>query len=264
MKVFVFDGSKCNGCYNCQLACKDETVGNDWLPYSLSQPEVGHFWCKVQETTHGQTPRVRVEYKPMLCNHCENAPCIEAFPEVIYKREDGLVIIDPIKAKGVEGIEDACPYGYIYYNDDLGIAQKCTGCAHLVDRGEVPHCVDLCVSGALRFGDYEEFADELKDAEFFVDPAVGPHVYYINLPHLFVAGDVWDPEEDEIIEGAKVTIEGEGVSRTELTDDYGDFWFRGLLPGSYHLSIAAEGFKGRELDIELTESLNVGDFPLEK
>ena len=34
MKAFVIDVSKCNGCYCCQIACKDENVGNDWTPYA--------------------------------------------------------------------------------------------------------------------------------------------------------------------------------------------------------------------------------------
>ena len=45
---------------------------------------------------------------------------------------------------------DACPYGAIYYNEDLNLAQKCTGCAHLLDRGwKEPRCVDVCPTQAL-------------------------------------------------------------------------------------------------------------------
>ena len=32
MKTFVFDAARCNGCFNCQIACKDEHCGNDWMP----------------------------------------------------------------------------------------------------------------------------------------------------------------------------------------------------------------------------------------
>ncbi len=38
MKVFVYDLDKCNGCHNCQIACKDEHVENEWLPYAKPQP----------------------------------------------------------------------------------------------------------------------------------------------------------------------------------------------------------------------------------
>ena len=48
-KVFVIDVAKCSGCYNCQLACKDEHCENDWRPYAAPQPPTGQFWCKVTD-----------------------------------------------------------------------------------------------------------------------------------------------------------------------------------------------------------------------
>ncbi len=79
MKVFVFDLDKCNGCHNCQIACKDEHVDNDWSPMRRPQPDTGQFWCKVDEEVCGKTPHVRVNYLPRLCNHCDEAPCMKAF-----------------------------------------------------------------------------------------------------------------------------------------------------------------------------------------
>ena len=60
MKVFTFDASICNGCYNCQIACKDEHCSNDWMPYAKPQPETGQFWIGIRETVRGSVPRVRV------------------------------------------------------------------------------------------------------------------------------------------------------------------------------------------------------------
>lgn len=265
MKAFIIDLEKCNGCYNCQLACKDEHCGNDWAPYAAPQPDTGHFWLKVHETTHGQVPKVRVEYRPRLCAHCDNAPCIEAAPDAVYRREDGLVIIDPVKARGNRALVDACPFGAIYWNEELRLAQKCTGCAHLVDRGETPHCVDLCAVGALRFGEEEEFADEIAHAETMVDAGFGPHVYYLNAPKLFMGGEVWDPAVDEIVRGANVSLTDDAGNRmTTLSDGFGDFWFKRLDPASYHLLIEAEGYRPVTRDVLLEKSLNLGDFPLEK
>lgn len=263
MKVFVFDSAKCNGCYGCQLACKDEHWENEWLPYALPQPDTGHFWCKMHQKDHGQVPKVRVEYTPHFCNHCENAPCMKASPDAVYRREDGLVIIDPLKAKGDRSLVDACPYDAIYWNDELDVPQKCTGCAHLLDEGEIPHCVDVCATGALRFGDASEFSEELADAETMTSDEHGGHVYYLNMPHLFIGGDVWDPAADEIIEGAKVTLSGD-AEKVAISDEFGDFWFEKLKAGSYRVAIDAEGFIPEVHDIELVESLNIGDFPLKK
>lgn len=266
MKTFVVDLDKCNGCYACQLACKDETVGNDWMPYSKAQPMTGQFWLKMYEKVHGQVPKVRVEYRPEMCRHCDDAPCIAAAPDAVYKREDGLVIIDPEKAKGNKALVDVCPYGAIYYNEELDIAQKCTGCAHLVDAGKPPHCVEACATGALMFGEEEELAELVaKDEGSFSVAGTKPRVHYLHPFGLFVSGEVWDPAADLIIENAKVTLSAEdGTVLETQTDGFGDFWFRHLAAGTYRLSIEASGFEGVEKTIELEESLNVGDFPLVK
>ncbi|MDR3307769.1 MAG: carboxypeptidase regulatory-like domain-containing protein [Coriobacteriales bacterium] len=263
-KVFVFDNAKCNGCYGCQLACKDEHVGNDWSPIAAPQPDTGHFWCKLNEFTHGQVPKVRIEYWPTLCNQCDNAPCIEAAPDAVRRRADGLIIIDPEVAKGNKVLVDSCPYGAIYYNEELDLPQKCTGCAHLVDEGMLPHCVDLCATGALRFGEESEFAAEIAQAKRLTDEAHGGKVYYLNRPKLFISGDVWDPESNEIIQGAEVTLSnnrGRFIAKTS-TDGFGDFWFKHLDPGTYQILIKAASFMEEFTEVNLDKSLNIGDFPL--
>lgn len=57
-KVWVINLDRCNGCYNCQLACKDEHVENDWTPYAKPQPKTGHFWMKIVEMERGSIPKV--------------------------------------------------------------------------------------------------------------------------------------------------------------------------------------------------------------
>lgn len=260
MKIFVFDSKKCSGCYNCQIGCKDEHVMNEWLPYSMPQPNSGQFWLKINQRDHGQVPKVRVEYTPIIGAQSED---LRAYaPEVLMPRSDGLIVIDPEKAKGRKDIADK--FEGVYWNEELEIPQGCTGCAHLVDEGKLPHCVDLCATGALRFGDSENFKEIIEHAETL--PGSEGHVYYINMPHLFISGEVWDLVEDEIIMGAKVslTLPDGTVMETE-TDDFGDFWFRGLDEGIYSLHIEADGFSAMDRSaIELNESLNIGDFPLER
>src|SRR5512146_1164985 len=111
MKVFVMDTSKCNGCYNCQIVCKDEHCGNDWTPYAKPQPETGQFWMKIRESERGKTPQLKVAYVPVACQHCADAPCAAACaPKAIYTRPDGLVVIDPAKCNGCQMCVTACPY----------------------------------------------------------------------------------------------------------------------------------------------------------
>lgn len=269
MKVFIIDISKCNGCYNCQLVCKDEHVDNDWSPYAKPQPDTGHFWMKIQEKTHGQIPKVKVEYTPVPCMHCDNAPCINASKEnALYKRTDGLVIIDPVKARGQRNLVEACPYDAIYWNENLQLPQKCTGCAHLVDEGKEPRCVEACPTGAIKFGDEENFPDLISVAEV-IKPELGlsPRVYYLNRFKCFVAGEVFDPIEDECLNGAAVTLTctKTGQTRTTTTDHFGDFWFKKLPPGIYSLKIWKEGFKSYEKsEINVMDSISLKEIALEK
>jgi tetrathionate reductase subunit B len=268
MKAMVIDIDICNGCYNCQVACKDEHVANDWSPIAKPQPDTGQFWVKVTDLVQGTSPKVRVRYMHHICQHCEDAPCATAcVSKAIYRRDDGIVIIDPSKCTGGRQCLDACPYGVIYFNRDLNIAQKCTFCAHLLDDGwKEPRCVDACPTGALRFGEEE-------DLKAYIDVADVLHpeynlktmVYYKGLPNkYFVAGAVFDPEADECLENCKVTLIGaDGTTDSLQTDEFGDFWFERREPGTYSLKVEKEGYLGRIIeDIEVGKDVNVGDIEL--
>ena len=65
-KIFYVDLQKCTGCHSCQIGCKDEHCGNSWLPYAAEQPEIGQFWCRVDEKERGAGSHVRVSYVPKL------------------------------------------------------------------------------------------------------------------------------------------------------------------------------------------------------
>jgi len=267
-KVMVIDVGKCNGCYNCQISCKDEHVANDWTPIAKPQPNTGHFWTRIEEHIRGQIPKVKMAYMHHMCQHCDNAPCITACRNhAIYKREDGAVIIDPAKCTGQKNCLDACPYGAIYFNEGLNIAQKCTWCAHLLDRGwKEPRCVDVCPTGAFSFGEEEDFKEQITRAEV-LKPEYKPRVFYIGIPKRFIAGAVYDPEADECLEGALVTlkdIKGKKIASVK-TDIYGDFWFEGLKTGEYALAIEKTGYLPQKMEKVSTEKdINVGDIALYK
>ncbi|MFC1911003.1 4Fe-4S dicluster domain-containing protein [Chloroflexota bacterium] len=267
MKAFVLDISICNGCYCCQIACKDEHVGNDWAPYARPQPDTGQFWLKVNEFVRGTVPKVKMHYLPVLCMHCDDAPCIKSCPVdgAMYKRPDGLVIIDTSKCTGCRSCVDACPYHVIFYNEDLNLAQKCTGCAHLLDDGwKEPRCVDVCPTGALKFVDEFEIKDIMSKAEV-LKPEAGtkPRVFYLNIPKKFIAGTVYDPVQKEVIIGAVGTLTGKGGTLTKATDGFGDFWFEGLAVGDYSLKIEAKGFPSKTFNnISTEKDVNLGDIPL--
>lgn len=267
MKAFVVDLTHCNGCYSCQIACKDEHVANDWTPYAKPQTDTGQFWLKVNEKLRGSVPKAKMSYMAVMCQHCAEAPCITACtPGAISRRPDGLVVIDPKKCTGCQKClnAQACPYGVIYYNEGLQIAQKCTGCAHLVDRKVVyaPRCADACPTEALKFGEEADLKDLIAKAEVFhPEYNTKPRVYYIGIPKKFIAGTVYDPGTAEVVIGATLTLSGDG-SATAKTDDFGDFWFEGLKEGTYTLKIEAGG-KTKTIDkISTAKDINLGDIPL--
>lgn len=265
MKSFVIDVEKCVGCYSCQIGCKDEHCGNDWTPYAKPQPEMGHFWGKINEYTRGTVPKVKMAYVFVLCQHCVDASCIAACPiEAIYRRNDGLIVIDPKKCTGCKNCldEQACPYRVVYFNSQFNIAQKCTGCAHLVDRGAVfaPRCADNCATEAIIFG--EESDLDLSGAEtLYPDYGLTTRVHYKNLPKRFIAGTVYDPNAKEVIIGATCTLSGDG-SGTTATDGFGDFWFEGLSVGNFSLKIESGGKTKTVSSISTEKDINLGDIAL--
>jgi len=269
-KIFVVDIKKCNGCHACQVACKDEHVGNDWTPIAKAQPETGQFWMKLEQRVRGTVPKVKVAYRPHLCMHCDEAPCVEACPVegVIYKRQDGLVIIDPVTCTGCRNCLEACPYRVIYFNENLNIAQKCTGCAHLLDDGwKEPRCADACPTGVIRFLDEDEAGDALSGAGVWkpeIRDRVKPRVYYRNLPGRFIAGTVYDPKEREVVIGATcvLTDRDSGKVLDTKTDNYGDFWFEDLKEGVFSLDIRMDGKVKSFAALDAREKdINLGDVP---
>jgi Fe-S-cluster-containing dehydrogenase component len=268
MKAFVIDVARCSGCYNCQLACKDEHAGNDWTPYAKPQPEIGQFWLKLEDNVCGTIPKVKIHYVAKLCNHCEKAACIESCPDdAIYRRDDGFVVIDPVKCTGCKKCQPACPYDAIYFNEALNIAQKCTGCAHLLDHGHAkPRCVEACPTDAMRFGEAEELADLIAGAAVMKpETGLGPRVYYRNIPGKFIAGTLYDPIEKEVVIGASCRLNSGGKVWMATTDDYGDFWFRDLPVGVFDLVVTAPGFELKAFPgLKTAKDVNLGDVPLDR
>ena len=276
--ALVVDITKCNGCYNCFLACKDEFWDNDHLPYSAAQPRHGHYWMNILSKERGQYPHVRVAYLPLPCMHCDNAPCIAAAKEgAVYKRPDGIVIIDPEKAFNQKQILTSCPYNAIFWNEEKKIPQKCTFCAHLIDSGwKEPRCVQACPTKALLFGDLDDPKSEVYRAVISgraeqLKPELGtsPRVYYIGLHRynkLFIAGSVVFKDVDECAEKVKVTLQEKesGKTLTTFTNVFGDFEFDGLSPGNYSLSFEHPHYRAEKLEIRLEKSIYIGYVFLEK
>jgi len=269
----IIDVEKCINCNNCFMSCKDEFVDNDWPGYALSQPRHEHRWLNILRKERGQCPMIDVAYLTTNCNHCDKAPCIEkATNGAVYKREDGIVIIDPEKAKGQKHLVDACPYGAIFWNEQKNVPQKCIFDAHLIDTGwKEPRCVQSCPTGAravLKVEDSEMVKIIQDESLETLHPEYNtkPRVYYKNLyryKKCFIGGDIAAEMNGvtDCVEGAQVTLikDSEKIAETS-TDNYGQFKIDNLEEnsGSYTLEIAKTGSEKQSLQVELTESLYMG------
>jgi Fe-S-cluster-containing dehydrogenase component len=270
----VIDTSRCVGCYNCFLTCRDEHAGNEYPGYSAPQPLSGGNWTRLVEVERGQYPYVKVDHIHVICKHCDAPNCITAASNgAVYKRPDGIVMIDPVKAKGQKRIVDACPYRVIEWNEELQLPQKCTFCAHLLDKGEPePRCVESCPSGALVFGDLDDPESKVsKLVASGVTEVMHPEyglkdkVRYIKLPKKFVAGTVIYGDVDEVAAGVDVVLCSDGKTQTTKTNGFGDFEFDDLADNTAcTLKIEVPGYKAESVATRTSKDVYVGEIVLKK
>ncbi len=139
----------------------------------------------------------------LLCNHCENPPCVRVCPtQATFKRDDGIVVMDYHRCIGCRFCMAGCPYGARSFNFSdpqeyvktpnpkfpmrmRGVVEKCTFCSEQLAKGELPYCVQASEGGIL-FGDLNDPASDVRKALLSAisirrKPSLGtqPGVYYI-------------------------------------------------------------------------------------
>lgn len=273
--AMVIDISRCTACYCCFAACKDEHWGNEYLPYSAAQPRYGQFWMNLVKKERGEHPYVKVAYMPLPCMQCSDAPCIKAASNgAVYRRDDGIVVIDPEKAVGQKQLIEACPYGVIFWNDEKSLPQKCTFCVHRLEKGQIPRCVQACPSECIKFGDSDDPESEvsklLQSAEtevFHPEWATDPGVYYKNLHTVtkhYIAGTVVYGDTDECAGGVKAVLEGNGKPVITTSNDFGDFEFDGFDAGNYTIKLECNGYDPVTIEVTLNTAIYLGNITLVK
>jgi Fe-S-cluster-containing dehydrogenase component len=268
----IIDLDKCNGCYNCFLACRDEHCGNDFPPIASAQPAQGHFWMRLIEMERGKYPKVKVSYIPKSCMHCDNPPCAGASANgAVYKRPDGIVLIDPEKSAGQKEIVSACPHRVIFWNEEKNIPQKCTLCAHLLDQGwKEPRCVEACPTGAMLFGDLDDRNSRISKLWDSAEPfqrelGLKPRVKYLAIPKRFIAGAVLLKDRDVCAENAKVMLTGRKKKQTVKANNFGDFEFEGLAEGeTFTVKIEYPGYAPQSFEVQTKTDVYLGDIFLKR
>ena len=273
--ALVVDVSLCINCRNCVISTKDEYTGNAFPGYSAPHPPEGLDTIRVERHVRGEGSLVDVTYIPKMCNHCDNAPCVKAAADgAIYKRPDGVVVIDPEKSRGRRDLVKTCPYGMIEWNEKEQVPQNWNFDAHLLDAGwKEPRCAQACPTKALRAlnAPDSELQEMVKTEHLAViHPEFGtrPRVFYRNLDdalsHL-VAGNVCEATGDgrlQNLEGVEVVLHDSagGVERTTTTDHFGDFRFSGLTEqtSTIELRVRKDGNEKVIATRERTGSVNLG------
>jgi Fe-S-cluster-containing dehydrogenase component len=209
--AMVIDLNKCareEGCQKCIDAC--HTAHN--VP---SMGERSHriqwIWKAHYENAFPsaeneyQADRVKEAQVLLLCNHCDNPPCVRVCPtKATWKREqDGIVMMDWHRCIGCRYCMAACPYGsrsfnwtdprlsLAHENPDFptrtkGVVEKCNFCDERLTKGELPACVEACPQNAMVFGDLEDSDSQVRRLlrSFYAirrKPELGtkPEVFYI-------------------------------------------------------------------------------------
>lgn len=177
--AMAIDLSLCVGCAACAVACKMENE----VP-----PGVFNLWIREREV--GTYPDLVVEFRPEQCLHCENPPCVPVCPTgASYQTQDGLVLVDPKRCIACGACIAACPYDARYLHPQ-GYVSKCTFCAHRIEEGRLPACVETCPTFCRTFGDLDDpespVSQALREAGRVdvLRPELGtkPKLFYLNAP----------------------------------------------------------------------------------
>jgi len=192
-------GHACHKAHNVPDFEGDELHEIKWI---WKEPKFEHVFPSFEEH---QLP-ARVSKKPVLvmCNHCDNPPCVRVCPtKATWRRDDGIVMMDWHRCIGCRYCVVACPYGSRSFNwfnprphiKDItmdfptrmkGVVEKCTLCEERLSRNRLPACVEACPHGALVFGDLGDPNSDVSKilaAEYTIrrKPSLGtnPEVYYV-------------------------------------------------------------------------------------
>lgn len=174
---FAIDQRTCIGCHACTVACKTE---HD-IP-------VGQFRTWVKYVDKGEYPNTTREMGVMRCNHCTDAPCVKGCPtSALFIREDGIVDFDNELCIGCKMCMQACPYDAIYIDANTNTAAKCNFCAHRVDQGLEPACVQVCPTESIWMGDIDDPTSGISQF-LSIEPVnvrtpeqgTRPNVYYVG------------------------------------------------------------------------------------
>ena len=153
----VVDLDKCTGCQACVVACQSENN----LPINTKDFFVqrrAYEWIRIERYWEGEYPNVKARFIPIMCQHCENAPCEPVCPVfATYHNDEGTNVQIYNRCIGTRYCANNCPYQVRFFNwweptwpktlrnhlntdvtvRSRGIMEKCSFCVQRIRRGEL-------------------------------------------------------------------------------------------------------------------------------
>ena len=191
------DLDRCTGCEACMVACASEnnipTAGEG----EAAKGRAKH-WIRIDRYYEGEFPNIRVRHRPVLCQHCDEAPCEPVCPvNATYQNPEGLNVQIYNRCIGTRYCAVNCPYTVRYLNwhapkwveplslqlnpdvsiRPAGVIEKCTFCSQRIKRAKLdadtegrdladgdvqPACVQSCPAEAMAFGDLSDPASKVS------------------------------------------------------------------------------------------------------
>ncbi len=195
--AMVIDLDRCTGCEACVVACRVENNIPNVGPEEAAKGRSIN-WIRVERYFEGEFPDVKVKFMPVLCQHCEEAPCEPVCPVyATYRTDEGLNAQVYNRCVGTRYCANNCPYTVRFFNffDPVwdaplekalnpevsvrtrGVMEKCTFCIQRIHKGEdkakdegrpvrdgdvTPACVQTCQTKAMYFGNIADPESEVS------------------------------------------------------------------------------------------------------
>ena len=151
--AILLDSTNCTGCNTCMYKCIQENRIEEPASRGLLRT-----WVMIND--HGLYHH--------RCLHCLEPACVPACKEscgekpALTKSAYGPVLYDISRCLGCGACVEACKFKVPQLDEKTDKMVKCSMCAHRIQDGREPACVEVCPTNALVFGEYREIVAKAK------------------------------------------------------------------------------------------------------